>query len=89
MGLFLDDSSAATAMTPDLYNPGHAPFDMLKFKTGESLTGKEFKLDWTVAKDSSGEQQFAQVSFLEIKYIAEGNYNNFSNICVLIYLYKF
>ena len=59
-------------MTPDRYNPGHAPFDMLKFKTGGSLKGKEFKLDWTVSKDTSGEQQFAQVSFLKIQYIAEG-----------------
>ena len=72
VGLFVDDSSVATAMTPNLYNPGHAPFDMLKFKTGESLRGKEFKLDWTVSTDTSGEKQYAQVSFLEIDYIDQG-----------------
>ena len=56
-------------MTPNLYNPGHAPFDMLKFKKGKSLKGKEFRLDWTVQKDTSGEQQYAQVSFIKIEYI--------------------
>ena len=55
------------ALTPDSGNWLKGPFDMLDYKNGDtSLTGKEFKLDWT--KD--GDDQFAQVHFIEIDYIS-------------------
>ena len=38
---------------------------MLNYKTGEPLTGKEFKLDWT----KNGDDQYSQVKFIEIDYI--------------------
>ena len=53
---------------------------MLDYKTGESLTGSEFKLDWT--KD--GDDQFAQVKFIEIDYIA-----GISSWAFNLYLYIF
>ena len=52
------------ALTPDS-DWVTGPFDMLDYKTGESLTGKEFRLDWT----KNGDDQYSQVKFIEIDYI--------------------
>ena len=43
---------------------------MLDFRTGETLTGKEFKLDWTNTTD------YAQVEFIDLDYFEalEGKY---------------
>ena len=41
------------------------PFNMLDHGSEPTLTGSEFKLDWT--KD--GDDQWAQVKFIEIDYI--------------------
>ena len=72
MGLFVDGASVPAALTPNPYDPGHAAFDMIKFKNGGSLKGREFKLDWKVSRDKAGEAQWAQVSFLIINFV-EGN----------------
>ena len=56
----------------------HAPtkFDMLEYATGESLSGKEFKLDWSRAPDGHA----AQVEWIEIEYQEyQGKYHG-SNI---------
>ena len=68
VALFVDERSVAAAITPNPYNPGKSDFDMIDFKTGESLTGREFKLDWTLPKDANGRGQFAQVQFLQIEF---------------------
>ena len=64
VAIFVDGSKKAAAKTPDPFNPKFKPFDMIQFKTGESLTGRDFKLDWTI----NGQDQYAQVEFLEIDY---------------------
>ena len=64
VAIFVDGSEKAAAMTPGTFNPQKETFDMLQFKTGECLTGRDFKLDWTI----SGQDQYAQVEFLEIDY---------------------
>ena len=75
VGLFVDERSIAAAKTPNPYNPGSSNFDIIAFKTGESLMGKTFKLDWTLQKDANGHAQEAQVEFLEIEYHkVKGNY---------------
>ena len=66
--MFVDEGSVAGAITPNPYNPGKSYFDMIDFKTGESLTGREFKLDWTLPKDVNGRTQAAQVQFLQIEF---------------------
>ena len=42
------------------------------------MTGREFKLDWTIDGGVSPDNQMAQVLFIEIKYLesssSEGNY---------------
>ena len=68
VALFVDEGSVAAAITPNPYNPGKSDFDMIDFQTGESLTGREFKLDWTLPKDANGRTQAAQVQFLEIEF---------------------
>ena len=68
VALFVDGGSVAAAKTPNPYNPGSADFDMIQFKTGESLTGREFKLDWTLPKDANGRSQAAQVQFLQVEF---------------------
>ena len=68
VALFVDGGSAAAAKTPNPYNPGATDFDMIKFKTGESLTGREFKLDWTLPKDANGRSQPAQVQFIQVEF---------------------
>ena len=68
VALFVDEGSVAAAITPNPYNPGKSDFDMIEFKTGESLTGREFKLDWTLPKHANGRRQFAQVQFLKIEF---------------------
>ena len=65
VALIVDDSPTAAALTPDSPDWVTGPFDMLNYKTGEPLTGKEFKLDWT----TNGDDQYAQVEFLEIDFI--------------------
>ena len=42
---------------------------MIQFNTGASLTGREFKLQWTI----DGDDQFAQVKFIEIDYIPDNS----------------
>ena len=64
VAIFVDSSKEAAAKTPNPFNPNKRPFEMLQFKTGECLTGRDFKLDWTI----NGHDQFAQVQFLEIDY---------------------
>ena len=44
---------------------------MIQFKTGQSLKGRKFKLDWTVSRDTNGADQYAQVQFLEIEYFED------------------
>ena len=68
MALIVNDSPVAAALTPDSPNWVKGPFDMLDYKTGSSLTGTEFKLDWT----KRGDDQWAQVSFIEIDYFITG-----------------
>ena len=65
--MFVDEGPVAAAITPNPYT-GASDFDMIDFKTGESLTGREFKLDWTLPKDANGRTQAAQVQFLEIEF---------------------
>ena len=60
VGIFVDGSSKASAMTGNNIIK-KTEFDMLEFKTGETLTGKEFKLDWTAG-------HYAQVQWIEIDY---------------------
>ena len=67
VALFVDEGSVAAAITPNPYT-GASDFDMIDFKTGESLTGREFKLDWTLPKDVNGRTQAAQVQFLQIEF---------------------
>ena len=62
--MIVDGSSTHAALTPDTSDWVTGPFDMIEYKTGASLTGREFKLDW--AKDGDG--QYAQVQFIEIDY---------------------
>ena len=53
------------SLTPDKHDWLSGPFDMLGPYAGSNLEGREFKLDWT--KD--GDDQFAQVKFIEIDYV--------------------
>lgn len=68
VALFVDGGSVAAAKTPNPYNPGNSNFDMIEYKTGFSLTGREFKLDWTLPKDANGRSQAAQVLFLQVEF---------------------
>ena len=66
MALIVNDSPTAAALTPDSSEWVTGPFDMLEFYAGDtSLTGNEFKLDWT----KNGDDQFAQIKFIEIDYL--------------------
>ena len=65
VALIVDNSPNVAALTPDSGSWVTGPFDMLDYKTGEPLTGKEFRLDWT----KKGDDQWAQVKFIEIDYI--------------------
>ena len=52
------------AVTPDSTTWVSGNFDMLDFGLSSTLTGKNFKLDWT----HDGDDQYAQVSLLTIDY---------------------
>ena len=45
VAILVDGSSTAAAVTPEDFEPrpGGDAFDMLEHKTGESLTGRQFK----------------------------------------------
>ena len=62
VAIIVDASSEAAALTPPDFAPSDGPFDMLLYKTGESLTGREFNLEWTI------DGQYAAVFFIEIDY---------------------
>ena len=53
------------ALTPDRNDWVTGPFNMLVYGSESTVAGREFKLDWT--KD--GDDQFAQVKFIEIDYV--------------------
>ena len=61
--ILVDGSQTPAARTPNP-NTENVEFDMLSYATGESLTGTEFKLDWSNAPDG----HYAQVEWLEIEY---------------------
>ena len=62
------------ALTPDRNDWVTGPFNMLTYGSESTVTGREFKLDWT----KEGDDQFAQVKFIEIDYvIASGSKNVF------------
>lgn len=63
VALIVDGSQKA--LTPDTSDWVSGPFNMLDHSAESTLTGKEFKLDWT--KD--GDSQYAQLKFIEIDYI--------------------
>ena len=66
VAIIVDGSSEAAALTPPDFAPTNGPFDLLLYKTGESLTGREFKLDWTI------DGQFAALFFIEIDFTEPG-----------------
>ena len=64
------------ALSPDTGNWVKGAFNMLDHGSESPLTGSEFKLDWT--KD--GDDQFAQVKFIEIDYEGERFYYRRANL---------
>ena len=63
LALLIDGSKKPAALTPDS-NYQKTKFDMIAHSTGESLSGKVFKLDWF----SSPDGHYAQVEWIEIEY---------------------
>ena len=55
---------------------------MLQFKTGESLTGRKFKLDWTIPN----KDQYAQIQFLEIQFTRSQGQKDDNDGCVSAYV---
>ena len=82
VGLRVDGSPKAAARTPNPYNPGFTPFDMLQFKTGEPLTGRKFKLDWTIPN----KDQYAQIQFLDIQFTRSEGHKDDNDGCVSAYV---
>ena len=75
VGVFVDSSTSAAAMTPldfQINTPGEV-FDMTDHSTGESWTGTTFKLDWTY--NDSTDRLFVQLKFIEINYTFRGDAN--------------
>ena len=70
VAILVDGSEIPAALTPNP-NTEDSKFDMLSYATGQSLTGTEFKLDWSNSPDG----HYAQVEWLEIEYqkVLRGN----------------
>ena len=63
VAILVDGSETPAALTPDP-NTEESKFNMISYATGQSLTGTEFKLDWSNSPDG----HYAQVEWIEIEY---------------------
>ena len=63
VALLVDD--VQRALTPETGNWVNGPFNMLDHGSELTLTGTEFKLDWS----KEGDDESAQATFIEIDYV--------------------